>query len=262
MNIQESLALGRKGVVSIVGAGGKTSLMYALARELVATGKRVLTTTTAKIFPPTWEQSPATIVSRFPEEIVERAGLLLEKYSHLTVASEYQPADHKLKGVKSSAIEYISQSNLFDFIVIEADGAAGRSLKACAPHEPVVPLFSDRVVAMVGLDVVAKPLTEEWVFRSGIFSRITGLEPSQDLTEASIASAIIHDMSSVSVSRQENMKMAFLNKADTLETLQAGERIATLIEKNGRAIFNRIIIGELGTEPFIHMCKTVQQRGI
>jgi probable selenium-dependent hydroxylase accessory protein YqeC len=262
MNIRESLALGRKGIISIVGAGGKTSLMYALARELVATGKRVLTTTTTKIFSPTGEQSPATIVSRFPEEIVEKAELLLKKYSHLTVASEYLQAHHKLKGLESSAIEYIWRSNLFDFIVIEADGAARRSLKACAPHEPVVPRFSDRVVAMVGLDVVAKPLTEEWVFRSGIFSRITGLEPSEDITEASITSAIIHDMSSVSVSRQESMKIAFLNKADTLEALQAGERIAALIEKSGRAIFNRIIIGELGMEPFIHMCKTVQQRRI
>ena len=87
----------------------------------MVTGKRVLTTTTTKIFSPTGEESPATIVSRFPEEIVEGAELLLEKYSHLTMASEYLQGYHKLKGLESSAIQYISQSNLFDFIVIEAN---------------------------------------------------------------------------------------------------------------------------------------------
>lgn len=255
MSIKEALALGEKGVVSITGAGGKTSLMYSLALELVAAGKKVLTTTTTKIFPPTQEESPATIVSRFPEEIVEKAEALLSTHSHLTVASDYLQAYHKLNGLEPSAIEHILQANLFDFIIIEADGAAGRSLKASAPHEPVVPQFSDRVVAMVGLDVVAKPLTEEWVFRSSIFSRITGLELLQNVTESSIASAIIHDMSSVSVTGQESMKIAFLNKADNLKARQAGERIAAFIEKSGRNIFHRIVIGGLRPEPFIHACK-------
>ena len=258
MSIQEALALGEKGVVSITGAGGKTSLMYSLARELVAAGKKVLTTTTTKIFLPTQEESPVTIVTRFPEEIVEKAEALLNKHCHLTVASDYLQAYHKLKGLEPSVIEYILQANLFDFIIIEADGAARRSLKASAPYEPVVPKFSNCVVAMIGLDVVAKPLTEEWVFRSSIFSRITGLKLLQNVTESSIASAIIHDMSSVSVTGQESMKIAFLNKADNLKARQAGERISAFIEKSGRNIFHRIIIGGLKPEPFIHVCKAIQ----
>jgi probable selenium-dependent hydroxylase accessory protein YqeC len=256
-SIKEALALGERGVVSITGAGGKTSLMYSLAQELVAAGKKVLTTTTTKIFPPTQKESPATIVSRFSEEIIEKAEALLNRHSHLTVASDYLQDCHKLNGLEPSAIEHILHTNLFDFIIIEADGAARRSLKASAPHEPVVPPFSDRVVAMVGLDVVAKPLTEEWVFRSSIFSRITGLDLLQNVTESSIASAIIHDMSSISVTGQESMKIAFLNKADNLKARQAGVRIATFIEKSGKNIFHRIVIGGLRPEPFIHACKTL-----
>lgn len=257
MKLQEALALGYKGVISIVGAGGKTSFMYSLARELTAAGKRVLTTTTTRILAPTREQSPATIVDRTPEEIVKKAGLLLENYAHLTAASEYMEGDNKLKGLDFSAIRHILQSNLFDFIVIEADGAARRSLKACAPHEPVVPPFSDRVVAMAGLDVVAKPLTEEWVFRSAIFSSITGLELLHAVTEASIASALIHDMASVAVTGQKTMKIVFLNKADNLRALLAGERIAALIRKNGSTVFHRTVIGELRTGALIHRCIAV-----
>lgn len=257
MNIEEALALEHTGVISIVGAGGKTSLMYSLARELAAAGRRVLTTTTTRILAPSSDQSPAAIVERTPEKIVEKAERLLENYAHLTAASEYMEGNTKLKGLDFSAIQHVVQSNLFDFIVIEADGAARRSLKACAPHEPVVPPFSDRVVAMAGLDVVAKPLTEEWVFRSTIFSRITGLELLQAVTEASISSAIIHDMASVAVTGQKTMKIVFLNKADNLRALLAGERIAALIRKNGSTVFHRTVIGELRTGALIHRCIAV-----
>ncbi len=258
MNIQEALSLGRGGVISLVGAGGKTSLMYSLARELVSAGRRVLTTTTTKIFMPARDESPVTIVSGIPEEIVEKAETLLDDYSHLTVGSGYLQTHDKLDGLEPSVIEYILQADLFDFIIIEADGAARRSLKACAPHEPVVPLFSDRIVALVGLDVVAKPLTEEWVFRSSIFSRITGLELNESVTESSIVSAMLHDMSSIAVTGKECMKIAFLNKADNLKALRTGERIAALLEQRGGGIFHRIIIAELKTEPVIQQYKVVQ----
>ncbi len=257
MNIQEALSLGESGVVSLVGAGGKSSLMYSLARELVSAGKRVLTTTTTKILMPARDESPVTIVSRIPEEIVKKAKTLLGDHTHLTVGSEYLEGKDKLNGLGPSVIRYILQSDLFDFIIVEADGAARRPLKASASHEPVVPLFSDYIVALVGLDVVAKPLTEAWVFRSSIFSRITGLELMQNVTESSIVSAMLHDMSSITVTGKECMKIAFLNKADNLKALEAGERIAALLEQRGRGIFNRVVIGELRPEPFIHQCRVV-----
>jgi len=260
MNISEALSLDSRGVISLVGAGGKTSLMYALARELVSVGKRVLTTTTTKIFMPTRDQSPATVVSKVPEEIIVKADALLGDNSHLTVGSEYLQGLDKLNGLKPSVIEYILQSGLFDFIIVEADGAVRRSLKACAPHEPVVPLFSDRIVALIGLDVVPRPLTEEWVFRSSIFSRITGLELGQNITESSVASVMLHDMSSIAVAGQECTKIAFLNKADDLKAQKAGERIAVLLEEGGGSVFQRVVIGELRTKPVIHQCRVMGER--
>ena len=41
----------RKGVTAIIGAGGKTTLLLALAREL-AQSARVIITTTTHIYPP------------------------------------------------------------------------------------------------------------------------------------------------------------------------------------------------------------------
>jgi probable selenium-dependent hydroxylase accessory protein YqeC len=258
MNLQEALSLGDKGVISLVGAGGKSSLMYSLARELVAAGKRVLTTSTTKIFMPSPAESPVTIISKIPEEIIEKAEILLGENSHLTVGSEHLQSDDKLNGLEPFVIEHILKSDLFDFIIIEADGADRKSLKACAPHEPVVPLFSDYIVALVGLDVVAKPLAEEWVFRPTIFSRITGLKLTESVTESAIASLMLHDMSSITVAGQRSTKIAFLNKADNLKALKAGEQIAAFLQKRGRGIFHRVVIGELRAEPVIQQCRIVQ----
>ena len=51
-SLGQALMLGDGGVISLVGAGGKTSLMFKLAHELSKTGEPVLTTTTTKIFEP------------------------------------------------------------------------------------------------------------------------------------------------------------------------------------------------------------------
>ncbi len=69
----EILCRDSRGVVSLVGGGGKTSLMFGLAHQLIGAGKRVLTTTTTKIFVPTPEQSANVLVDADPEVILRQA---------------------------------------------------------------------------------------------------------------------------------------------------------------------------------------------
>lgn len=254
MDIKAALSLGESGVISLVGAGGKTSLMWALARELMAIQKRVLTTTTTKIFMPTIEESAATIVSEDPKEIVRKAQSLLQDQLHLTVGCDCIPDQGKLKGLEPADLAYIRQSNLFDFILIEADGAARRSLKACASHEPVVPEFSDIIVSLVGLDGVDRPLKEEWVFRSDLFSQISGLPLGRPVSESAIAAVLLHDMASIHPAGKQMSRIAFLNKADHAKARRSGERIAALLEQTGGGLFHRVVIGELKTDPVIHRC--------
>ena len=72
------------GVISLVGAGGKTSLMFRLAQELSAEGATVLTTTTTRIFMPGQGQSRCVILADTAEKILERAAQELNE----------QPAPH------------------------------------------------------------------------------------------------------------------------------------------------------------------------
>ena len=255
VSIKQSLHLGEKAVVSIVGAGGKTSLLFALAQELSNAGYKVLTTTTTKIFKPTLQQSPATIISEDSETILKEARSLLRDTFHLSAAAGLESANDKLIGLQPGVIEQILSANIFDYILIEADGAARRSLKACASYEPVVPHFTDTIIALAGLDAVGKPLTEEWVFRSDVYSSITGLQLSQAVTEESIAEILLQDSKKITTDKGSTQRVAFLNKADNTQLLNSGKRITAAIEKKNKGIFQRIIIGALRNDPAIFHCQ-------
>jgi len=48
-SLSEALGLQRREMISLTGAGGKTTLMFRLAKELSLAGKKVITTTTTNI---------------------------------------------------------------------------------------------------------------------------------------------------------------------------------------------------------------------
>ncbi len=45
-------------------------------------------------------------------------------------------------------------------MLVEADGARGRSLKAPAAHEPAIPSFANQVVVLCAIDAVGAPMGE------------------------------------------------------------------------------------------------------
>ncbi len=61
-NSIDILNLNGTGVIALIGGGGKTSLMFQLASVLADAGKKVLTTTTTKIFTPNQSQSPKLVL--------------------------------------------------------------------------------------------------------------------------------------------------------------------------------------------------------
>ncbi len=71
-------------LISIVGAGGKTTTMYTLASELAQRGGGVITTTTTQIFFPEPGQTGALIVAA-------ETPTLLEMISGLTNSPDFSP---------------------------------------------------------------------------------------------------------------------------------------------------------------------------
>ena len=248
-SLLKSLLPESEGVASLVGAGGKTALMFRLAKELSENGESVLTTTTTKIFMPTGEQSAHIVVSADPEEALGKAGELMKSSYHITVGREHLVPENKLVGFGPDAIGKFWESGLFRWILVEADGAAQRPLKAPADHEPVIPECSTHVVAVVGLDAVGEPLTDRWVFRPDIYSQMSGLPLNSPITERSVAVVILDHNGMIKGCPSAAKRCVFLNKADDESAFAAGRRIASILREESKGSLERILIGSVRKEP-------------
>ena len=249
VSLREGLMLEGGGVVSLVGGGGKTSLMFQLARELSMAGEPVLTTTTTKIFEPSQDQTNCVILSDSIKNILERADELLNKYLHLTAAAGKMPESGKLCGFRPEIIGELWLAGLFQWIIVEADGAAGKPLKVPVAHEPVIPDCTKRLVGMVGLNGVGQPLTERLVFRHEHFARLTGIGLGATVTDAAIADVLVHEDGLFKGFRPEVMRIAFFNQADVRDNFSAGQRIARILSKRKNTGLKRVVIGQILFDP-------------
>lgn len=118
--------LAEKGhVISLVGGGGKTTLMYNLAAHCARKGWRVLAATTTHIMQPpggVWAQTDAELFR-------------LWKCGSYAVAGT---AAHGGKLTAPPQAQLERWMTLADIVLIEADGAKRMPCKAPAAHEPVL----------------------------------------------------------------------------------------------------------------------------
>ena len=251
VSLREALQLGDRGVVSLVGAGGKTTLMFKLAHELAKAGEPVLTTTTTKIYEPLPEQSVQLIISASVSSILEQAQETLKTHHHITAAFEKLPDQRKLGGFPPDFIQNIWNSRLFRWILVEADGAAGRPIKAPADHEPVIPACTSQLVGMVGLDGAGQPLNDRWVFRHDRFRQISGLALGAELSAAAVADVLVHKKGIFKNAPVAAARIAFCNQADVPRNLVAGRNIVKALIEKKRTGLNRVVIGQTLFDPSV-----------
>lgn len=251
-HIEKILCFEPRGVISFVGAGGKTSLMFHLAGLLAQSGQRVLSTTTTKIFVPTPEQSDTVFVDCDPKMILRLAHSGCQSTSHVTAVAAHLAGSGKLKGFKPEDIDTFEESGLFDWILVEADGAAGCPLKVPAGHEPVIPSKTNILVSVAGLDVIGKPLSEQTVCRSALAGKLMGLAEGEIITESALACLYIEPSAQFSKAPSNARRFIFLNKADNPDRIEAGERIAGQIRLACNPVAEALIVGQALGQIIVH----------
>jgi probable selenium-dependent hydroxylase accessory protein YqeC len=244
----ESLGLGAREMISLVGAGGKTTLMFRLAKELVSKGKRVVTTTTTKILEPSPEESTCLFIDSEDEKIREFVGVHLSPCRHITIARERIEAK-KLKGVSSECVGALWEKEPIEYMVVEADGAAGRPVKAPREGEPVIPSDTTVVVALLGVDGMGVELREENVFRSERVSRLTGIPMEGRVTEEAMAILATHPDGIFKGAPVSSRVVVFLNKVDLPNGRQRAGRIAQKILDRRHRQIERVLLGQLRRDP-------------
>jgi probable selenium-dependent hydroxylase accessory protein YqeC len=242
--LRQALNLGQRELISIIGGGGKSSLLFSLARELLEDGCKVISTTTTKVRYEEALQAPYLIVESIASEFTREVECSVLREGHIFVGKSILSIG-KVDGIAPELADAFFREMPIDFLITEADGAAGLPLKAHAGHEPVIPSASTIVIAVAGLEVLGRPFGPETVFRQEIFEAVTGAKSGEPLSVELVAAIFRKREGLFRDAPLPARKVAFLNKIDLLENKMEAEKLAEILLTDRRAGIERVVIGSL-----------------
>ena len=129
-------------IISIVGSGGKTTLLKKLAAEYRSQGKTVFATTTTHMFiedDMILSDDADTIIAAMKEDGYVLAGI---------------PEDEKIKALSTETFDKVSA--VADVVLVEADGSKRLPLKYPNRTEPVIPENTDEILVVCGLNAIGQ----------------------------------------------------------------------------------------------------------
>lgn len=203
-------------VISLVGGGGKTTLLYHLAADYQAKGKRTTVMTTTKIYRPdhvctTWQECEGRWA----------AG------QYAVCGQAVSP--EKLGPPSPPLLAWLLEHA--DIVLIEADGARHMACKIPADHEPVLLPQSDTVIAVLGLDALGQPVGQV-CFRPELVCNFLGCGMDHRLTREDFAKILLSPQGSRKDVGQRDYHVV-LNKCDKERRLTEGQALVTLLESLG-----------------------------
>ena len=212
------------GLIALVGAGGKTSALFGLADELAADGCDVLLSTTTHIVDPRREPGRPFDALRLDPRYAQAADaadpLLPQDFPaarpgqgrRVVLASREAAEANKLHGIHPSHVGVLRRH--WPFVIVEADGARQKPLKAPAAHEPVLPDAADLILGLIGLDALGQPMNATRVHRPERFGLITGCALDEPIRLEHLAALAASPDGLFKGAPEQARRVLLLNKAD------------------------------------------------
>ena len=244
---------GAPQVITLIGGGGKTSLLHLWARCLKENGFPVVTTTTTKLCSNT---SP-TGFSWAPADNLPAAKAWIQKSIHtdeiLTLIGGHLPAEGKAFGVPADWIDQLCQDYPEIIFLVEGDGSAGRSLKGHLAHEPVIPASTSLLIPVVGLDVLGQPLNSEQVHRPEVLSGITGAHLGAPIEDSTILAALLNEKGYLQQTPEKSAVLPWLNKLETFHLQKAGLQLSQQLLAARHPQIRSVVAGSIHQNCFVRL---------
>lgn len=209
-----------KHCVSVVGAGGKSSLIDCMAAEAAKQGRKVLVTTTTHIFRPN-----DSILAENKEALQK----IWKEGHRAVIGAEDEKNPQKLTMPEHSWLRQAME--MADLILIEADGSKRMPCKVPADHEPVILPESDIVIGVLGMSSLGQPL-KTCCFRLEEATRVLQTDEKHVLNEENIA-YLLRAECGLKKSVGVRKYWPVLNQCDDSERRYAGERIGRILQAQG-----------------------------
>lgn len=240
MKLSDYLELDEKDIISIVGAGGKTTLMFILAEEL-RNNYKVLVTTTTKIYAPSNEKYDFICTDK--EKFYEYIEM---KDNGIYVLGLGVNAENKVLGLTEESLDKLTP--YFDYVLIESDGSKKKQLKGWNEFEPVVFSKTTKTIGIVDIKAIEMEINEEKVHRSNIFCNITGAHQGEKVKVKHLFNLITHPKGLFKGAQGE--RILYINKVESQEDLTLAQSLLHHINMKSNTKIEKQLIGSLNNKIF------------
>jgi len=221
------------GVVSLIGAGGKKTTMYELASLFDG---RVALTSTSHMFQ--YDETKVDLVT-----IDRNSPLEFNLDARVVAYAGPTETRNRVGGLMPSQIETIWRKGNYGLVIIKADGARSRMIKAPADHEPLIPDFTQLVLPLTSGMVIGQSLTSLIAHRVDLLAETLDLEVGDTIKPLHLAKLISSPKGSLRGTK--NMRVVpVINMVDDAR-IEAACTEAALIAFSLTNRFDRIVLAEL-----------------
>lgn len=236
MNIVTALDA-EQGVTCVVGAGGKKTTLYHLANTLP--DAIVTATVRIPIFDSHVEQVLVT------DEPISRVTAVTER--PLGVVPDQE--GNRYRGYDPDVITELAAA-VDDAILVKADGARTRWLKAPNDSEPQIPRGADTVIPIVSAKIVGEQLAEEHVHRPERVAAITHLSRGDEITARAVATVLTSEAGGLKAIPPDATVIPLVNMVDTPGLVETGHDIAEMIMDSSAV--SRVVLSQMiADEPVV-----------
>ncbi|NGX14948.1 selenium cofactor biosynthesis protein YqeC [Wenzhouxiangella sp. XN24] len=242
------LLCARDGIVCTTGAGGKKSVLFAIAARHPG---RIAFTTTVRTLPP-----PASLGARIviaPEDRLEQDIVALGDARFVAYACPGSKPG-RLAGVPPPRIDALHAALHFDITLVKADGARMRWVKAPSAEEPVLPPGITTLIPVLSARALGEPLSERTAHRVERLAAITGARAGEAFTPLHAARLMSSEEGLLKGAGAARI-VPVINMVDDATRMGfAREAAERALEETGR--FDYVVLARLkGAEPQLTIVK-------
>lgn len=213
MDIKKALSLTLPCVASVVGCGGKTSLIKLVANSYP--GKKRLIAPTTKMYP--------------------------LSLSGVDFCGDICPASGKAVSPDFENLAEIAKK--YQLVLLEADGSRGLPLKGWRPDEPAVHPLTTQTIGVLTLAGVGRLAVEEFVHNLDIFLELTGMEYGEQITLNAIKIILTSPAGLFKGSRGE--RIVLINQVEDEQTQQLAKQLLGELAKERPGFFSKLLFGSI-----------------
>jgi len=195
--------------------------------------KKVLISTTTKIYPPKMKDVVLCETLRECEEHEARTGV--------QCMGLLNSASGKLEALPEAFLAGLQQR--YDVVLLEADGSRGLPCKGWRANEPVVPPYCTHTVGIVTMNALGKQAGEKTVHRLPEFFALTGVGEGRTITAAALE-AMVCDPNGM-FKNSAGQRYVIVNQAEDEETAIAARSFLLAINEKHPARFEKLLFGSV-----------------